>query len=256
MIGVIYITYADIQKRIRRRKIRFRIFMFIIVLSTIGIYMFTYPIIKVKSIEVSGNNIVPTDKIIALSEINKGDNMLKLNMRRIRENIYTNPYVEVCKVKRSVLGYVYITISERMNAGIAPYNGKYVTFDKKGVIIEILDKLDGINLPLISGLNIKSAMPGKLMEVSDQRQLEAVKIIFDGITTSDLSDIISGVDITNLLSIILKTNHGFNIEIGTVDNIDKKLMISKEIIEKDILKRELKGTLDVSFEGNPVFRLQ
>ena len=118
MIGVIYITYADIQKRIRRRKIRFRIFMFIIVLSTIGIYMFTYPIIKVKSIEVSGNNIVPTDKIIALSEINKGDNMLKLNMRRIRENIYTNPYVEVCKVKRSVLGYVYITISERMNVKI------------------------------------------------------------------------------------------------------------------------------------------
>ncbi|HBM74366.1 MAG TPA: hypothetical protein DD429_02280 [Clostridiaceae bacterium] len=230
--------------------------MFIIVLSTIGIYMFTYPIIKVKNIEVSGNNIVPTDKIIALSEINKGDNMLKLNMRRIRENIYTNPYVEVCKVKRSVLGYVYITINERMNAGIAPYNGKYITFDKKGVIIEILDKSDSVNLPLISGLNIKSAMPGKLMEVSDQRQLEAVKIIFDGITTSDLSDIISGVDITNLLSILLKTNHGFNIEIGTIDNIDKKLMISKEIIEKDILKRELKGTLDVSFEGNPVFRLQ
>lgn len=253
---MIYITYADIQKRIRRRKIRFRIFMFIIVLSTIGIYMFTYPIIKVKNIEVSGNNIVPTDKIIALSEINKGDNMLKLNMRRIRENIYTNPYVEVCKVKRSVLGYVYITINERMNAGIAPYNGKYITFDKKGVIIEILDKSDSVNLPLISGLNIKSAMPGKLMEVPDQRQLEAVKIIFDGITTSDLSDIISGVDITNLLSILLKTNHGFNIEIGTIDNIDKKLMISKEIIEKDILKRELKGTLDVSFEGNPVFRLQ
>ncbi len=253
---MIYITYADIQKRIRRRKIRFRIFMFIIVLSTIGIYMFTYPIIKVKNIEVSGNNIVPTDKIIALSEINKGDNMLKLNMRRIRENIYTNPYVEVCKVKRSVLGYVYITINERMNAGIAPYNGKYITFDKKGVIIEILDKSNSVNLPLISGLNIKSAMPGKLMEVSDQRQLEAVKIIFDGITTSDLSDIISGVDITNLLSILLKTNHGFNIEIGTIDNIDKKLMISKEIIEKDILKRELKGTLDVSFEGNPVFRLQ
>lgn len=256
MIGVIFITYEDIQKRIRRRKIRFRIFLFIIVLSTVGVYLFTNPVIKVRDIIVSGNNTVSSEKIIELTEINKGDNMLKLNMRRIKDNVFTNPYIEACKIKMSVLGNVYIMVSERKNAMVTPYQDKYITFDKKGVVIEVLDELSGVNLPLIRGLNIKSAVPGKQMEVADERELNAVKIIFDNITSSNLSDIINEVDISNLLSIVLKTNHGFNIKIGTVDNIERKLFISKEIIDKDIMKRDLKGTLDVSFDGNPVFSLE
>lgn len=247
-------SYEDIQKRIRRRKFRFRIILTMIIISGALIYLFTNPVIKVKNIIVKGNDIVPAEKIIELSDINIGENLLLMNMRKIRENIFTNPYIETCGVKRSLFGYVYITVGERKNAGYTQYNGKYITFDKNVVAIEILDKLEGINLPQISGMDIKKASPGKPIEVSDDRQINVIKIVFNSVTSNNLSDIINEVDIKNLISITVKTKYGINIKLGTVDNIDEKLSASKEIIEKDILKRDLKGTLDISFEGNPIFR--
>lgn len=253
---MIDITYAEIQKRIRRRKIRFRIFLIIIVISIALLYLFTHPVIKVVKITVSGNNCVSKDKIIELSQIKIGDNLLDLNTRKIKQNIYSNPYIEECKVKRSIFGEVFILVNERQNAGVTLYNNKYITFDKNGVVIEILNDKEGINLPFISGLMIKNAQIGKTMDVEDYRQLEAIKIIFDTVKDVNFSDIINEVDVKNLLSIIIKTSYDINIKIGTIDNLDKKLSVAKGIIEQDLKKRELKGTLDVSFNGNPVFRIQ
>lgn len=254
MIGVVNIAYTDIQKRIKKRKKRFRVFLILLILSVLIIYVLTTPVFKVNEIIVSGNNIVPAEKIITLSGINKGDNLLKLNMGMITDNILTNPYIEACDVKRSFFGSVYISVGERENAGITRYKDKYLAMDKNGAVIEILDSTDGLNLPLISGLNIKNAVPGKVIELSDSRQLNVIKIVFDSITSCDLSDIINEVDISNLISILVKTKLDIIIKIGSVDKINDKLKIAKAIIEQDLSKKGLKGNLDLSFDGNPIFK--
>ena len=254
MIGVIRISYESIQRRIRRRKLRFRIIVITMLICGAFVYLLANPVIQVKNIFVYGNNNVPADKLISMSEVNLGDNLLRLNVRRMKENIYADPHIETCKIRLLPLGNVYITVAERENAGYTVFENRYITFDKNAVAIESLDKHDEINLPLISGINIKNVTLGKVLEVADDRQIEVIKIVFDSITRNGLSDIINEVDIKNLVSIIIKTKPGVNIKLGTVENIDKKLATAKEIMEKDIIKKDLKGTLDISFNGNPVFR--
>lgn len=254
MIGVIGITYSDIQKRIKKRRRRFKIFLFMIILSLLALFILTTPVFKVNDIIVNGNNIVPTDKIISLSGVSQGDNILRLNMGQITENVLANPYVESCSINLSLLGSVYINVTERENSGIAPFQDKYVTIDKNGAVIEVLDGMEGLNLPLISGLNIKSAVPGRTIELVDSRQLDTVKAIFDGLTESGLSDAVNEADIGNMISIVLKTKYDVIIKLGTIDNIENKLITAKAIIEQDISKKGMKGTLDMSFNGNPVFR--
>lgn len=254
MIGVVSIVYSDLQKRIKRRKIRFKLFLFLIIFSLLIILLFTTPIFKVKGVVVSGNKIVAENRIIELSEIKSGDNLLKLDTDRVCESILTNPYIEEVKVKRSFLGIVYLEVTERNGTGIAAFDSKFVTIDKNGVVIEILDSRDDLNLPIIVGLNIKDAIPGKAVNLMNERQLNALKIIFNSITTSDLFGIINEVDISNLLSIMIKTNYGVNIKIGSTENVDSKLALSYAIIEQDIKKKGLRGTLDLSFDGNPIFR--
>lgn len=253
-MGGINISYLDIQKRIKRRRIRFEIFLFLIILSTLIIILFTTPVFKVKAINVNGNNIVSKDIIIELSEIKMDDNLLKLNTQRIMDNVLVNPYIEAVEVKRSIFGDVYLIIKERNGTGIAVFENKYITIDKNGVVIEILDKKDSVNLPLIHGLDIKNVVPGKAVDLLNLRQLNDMKIILNSITSSDLFGIINEVDMSNLLSITIKTEFDINIKIGSTENIDNKLLISKAIMEKDIMKKGLKGTLDLSFNGNPVFR--
>jgi len=251
---VIIIKDQDIQKRIRRKKRRFKIFFLLIITSIIVIFIFRTPVFKVRNIVVKGNNIVEEQILKELSGINIGDNLLKINIRNVSENILTCPYIEDIKVKRSLFGTIQIIVNERQSAGIIEYENKYVTIDKKGVVIEVVDSREGISLPLVQGLNIKEAKPGKILELQEQRKIEAFNVIINNISTIGLFDIINEVDINNILSIIIRTNNGINIKLGSTENIEYKLKVSKAIMENDVQKKGLKGTIDVSFNGNPVFK--
>lgn len=247
-------AYADIQKRIRKRKIRFRIIFTILILSVILVFLFSTPVFKVKKIVVEGNNIVSSQKITELSDIKIGDNLLRLNTRKINANIKTNTYISASKIIRSITGSVCIKVEEREAAGIAKYKNDYVTLDKKGVIIEVLDKKDGVHLPLISGLDITDAVPGKTAQIGDTRKLDTMEIIFDTASSIKMFDIINEVELENLLSITIKTQYGIDLKIGDISDITEKLGRCKAIMDNDLLKKKLKGTIDVSFKGNPVFR--
>lgn len=254
MTGVIAIAYEDIQKRIKKRKIRFRIFIGIIVLSILSVLVFKYPIFKVRNIIVEGNSIVPKEKIVELSSIKIGDNILTINKKEDNKKIEVNSYIETSNIRRTVAGNVYIEIKERESVGLVEYEKSFVSIDKNGVVIEILDKKDGYNLPIIKGLDIVSINVGQVIELSTPRKINTIKIIFDNVNKHEISDIINEIDIKNLISIEIKTKHGINFFIGDIENIDSKLNKCKIIMEQDLLKRELKGTIDVSFKGNPVFR--
>lgn len=247
-------TYADIQKRIRKRKIRFRIIFTVLIISVALVFLFSTPVFKVKKIIVEGNNIVSSQKIIELSDIKIGDNLLKLNTTKIDADIKTNPYIAASKIEGSITGNVYIKIEERQAAGIAKYENGYVTMDEKGVIIGMLDKKDDVHLPLIAGLDIRNAVPGKTAQIEDSRKLDAMEIIFDAASKAKISDIINEVEIENLLSITIKTRYSIDLKIGDTDDITEKLMSCKAIMDQDLLKKNAKGTIDVSFKGNPVFR--
>lgn len=253
MNGVVGIDSSNIKKRIRKRKRRLKFFLFLIMISLLAIFLLTVPVFKVNEIVVSGNNLVSTERIAILTGVKSGDNLLKLNMGRIEENVLTNPYIETCKATRSLFGKLYIAVSERQSAGLTFFGDKYVTIDKNGVIIDIADSIDELDLPLISGLKIKNAVPGKPIELTDYRQLDTLKEIFGVITSTDFSGIINEVDISSLVSIKLKTKYDVTIKVGSIDNIKDKLVVAKTIIEQDINVKGLKGTLDVSFNGNPVF---
>lgn len=246
-------AYAEIQKRIRRRRIRFRIYIALILISIAVIYLVRTPVLKVKKIILTGNNVISSEKYISLSGINIGDNMLTLNIGKINGNIKTNPYVESSKIRRTLTGNLYINIRERKVAGIVNYDNRYVTMDKKGVIIETLDTNKGIKVPLITGLDIKNAVSGKTVELYDGRKLSTLEILFDNISSHGISDIINEIDLKSLLSIVVKTKYGVNLKLGSIDDIGEKIEYCKAIIEQDVKQKGLKGSIDVSFKGNPVF---
>jgi cell division protein FtsQ len=251
---VVYIAYSDVQRRIKRRKIRFRLIMFIITISAIVVFLFSTPVLKVKKINVSGNNVISAETIVELSGIKTGDNLLKLNIGEINNSIMVNPYIKKSSVRRSLSGNVYIKVEERQNAAILAYGQKFSAVDSYGVVTQIYESREGLNLPIIEGVSVKNAIPGKIIELDDTGKLNSFKIVLKSITNCNFFDIINGVDISNILSIVVKTRYEINIKLGSVESIDRKLEISKAIMDNDVRKKGLKGTIDISFNGNPVFR--
>mgnify|MGYP002407356591 CR=1 FL=1 len=254
LTGVIFITYTDIQKRIRKRKLRFKIILIIMLISAAVVFLFEKPVLKVADISVSGNNTIEAKRIVDLSGIKIGDNLLRMNTYAIKKNILGNSYISDCKIKRNLLGSVRIMVEERKSVCIVKFENKYLILDRNGVVMDIIDRNNNIKLPMLTGLGIKSIEKNKVIDINDERQLDTLKIIFDSITRYNLSGIINEVDIKNLLSIYIKTNYNVDVLIGTTENIDNKLYQARTIIEKDLKGKGLKGTLDVSFDGNPVFK--
>jgi cell division protein FtsQ len=97
----------------------------------------------VRNIITKGNNIVPAERLIELSNTKVGDNLLRLNISRINASIRTNSYIEESKIKRTLSGNIYIIVNERKAVGISNFGDKFVTMDKKGAIIEVLDSREG-----------------------------------------------------------------------------------------------------------------
>lgn len=250
---VIKISYEDIQRRIKLRKIKFKIFLILFVISSVLLLILEFDIIKVNNIYINGNSIVQADTILDLSQIKQGDNLLKINWDKVNMKICKNPYIESCIIKKSIYGNVYINIIEKKSVAMAFINEKYIAFDKDICIIDYFEDRKYINVPLFKGLAIEKENIGEQIIFKDNRQKDVIKKIINNISICDLSDIIDEVDISNLLSITLKTKYEVLIKIGTIENLNNKLVVSKKIIEQDLLKRQLKGVLDVSYNSNPIF---
>jgi anionic cell wall polymer biosynthesis LytR-Cps2A-Psr (LCP) family protein len=66
-------------------------------------------------------------------------------------------------------------------------------------------------------------------------------------------NLVSEIDISDLSDIKLKIKEGIKANLGSADNLDYKISFAKSIVE-DVKKQNVKGTIEMSYDGNPVFK--
>ena len=144
----------DKQERIkqkRKRKIkRFLKWTSLICIIAGGTtFALVSPIFNIQEIEVIGNNIVTSETIESISEINKEQNIFKFFNKKVVENVKKNPYIETAKVKRKLPNKVQIQVEERERTFNIEFMNGYAYINNQGYILEISqEKLD---LPVIQG---------------------------------------------------------------------------------------------------------
>lgn len=126
------------RKKSKKKKVNKKIigcFSIIVLIATIIILALTAPIFNITEITVQGNNKIPTNTIISLSELKKGENIFKFN-NSVEKKIKENNYVENVKVQRKLPGKVIISIEERNIKYQVNLINSYVYIDKNGYILE------------------------------------------------------------------------------------------------------------------------
>jgi cell division septal protein FtsQ len=105
---------------------------------------------RLKNIEVSNAKRLNREEILALVGVEAGQDLSRMNLKRMGEQLALNPWVENVRIHRYFPDRLSITITEREPLAIV--NMGYIYYlDKKGTVFKVLSQGDKLDYPVVTG---------------------------------------------------------------------------------------------------------
>ena len=225
------ITYCK-QKRKRKIKRFLKWTSLICIIAGGTTFALVSPIFNIQEIEVIGNNIVTSETIESISEINKEQNIFKFFNKKVVENVKKNPYIETAKVKRKLPNKVQIQVEERERTFNIEFMNGYAYINNQGYILEISqEKLD---LPVIQGAKTpeEKIVPGNRLEKEDLEKLETAITITKIWKNNEIEQKITSIDITDRLEYTMYIEEEKQkIYLGNDTNLNNKILWVQAIMK-------------------------
>lgn len=141
--------------------------------------LFTSDYFRITTVRVENNMRLGTEEVIALSEIGRGVNIFTLDLEAIGRKVCENPWIAEARVERVFPHEVVIRIGERQVKAVINLGYLYYV-DGAGVVFKILEPLDKLDFPVLTGIDRKFIL---------DKPVEVRKILIDAV---GLLDNISG----------------------------------------------------------------
>lgn len=244
-------------KRMRRRKRMMSVYTFIVmvIVVTIGVTMcFTF-LFNVDRIVVSGESEDYTSlQIVEASEVNAGDNMLRLDAKKASQKILDKlTYVETAEVGRDFPSTLRITVTRCIPGYNVRYDGGVLLVSRKGKILsdgEVYTDIEKI--PIISGYMPSEKTVGKALASENPNKDEAFAQ-FVSRFENDGSSQISSVDLSNEYDIVVTYRNGMIFRMGNWSDVNYKLDLAETVMKDESIKGK-KGFLSMIGKNQCSFR--
>lgn len=234
---------ADRQEKIRfgkgKRMLIIGSFLAAVLVIVLGGYYYIMTHYKVTTVYVEGNIHYTNEEIIDMVMGGKyGDNSLILSMKYRDQGIENIPFIETMDVTIESNDTIRITVYEKALAGYVSYLGRYVYFDKDGIVVETSEE-ETRGIPQVTGLTfdhviLYEPLPVEKPEIFDEilnitQQLSKYSLVVDKIYFD------KDYQVTLLFGDV-------KIALGSNTDIDEKIMKLQYILPDLEGKR---GTLDM-----------
>ena len=107
---------------------------------------------RLKNIEVTSAKRLTQEDILALSGVEAGQDLARMNLRRMGEQLVQNPWVETVRIHRYFPDRLSISISEREPLAIVNMGFIYY-LDRKGTVFKVLNQGDRLDYPVVTGFS-------------------------------------------------------------------------------------------------------
>lgn len=252
------VTYLDNYRKKKRRKGRkFKIPTSIIyfLLVAVALYFFIHsPFFSIKNIKVEGNELLETEKILSLSQVKRGQNLLKIDIKEIGEKISLHPFIKEVEVKRKIPSTLEIKVVEWKPVGFLVCSDGFIQVSEEGHFLALVNDIGSYSFPVISGINLEN-LPGPGQIIENTSLIMALKIIKD--SDQELLKNIVEINISNKKYILAYTSEGIEIKLGSFENIGERLSELNDIIY-DLKAGKIDGEnieyIDLRFNGPPLIK--
>lgn len=211
-----------------------------IVLLVACIFLLLLSRYTVKTITVEGNTHYTNDEIVSMVMKNKLDrNSLFLSLKYRKKGIEGIPFIEKMSVNIVAPDTIKIIVYEKAVAGYIEYLGKYMYFDKDGIVVETSDvKTEGI--PQITGLKFEYVILHERLPIDNEEIFQLILDITQLLTKYEIKADKIYFDKNNQMTLYFEN---IRVRLGDISNIDDKIIRLKSILpelegEKGILRMD------------------
>ena len=168
-----------------------------------------------------------------------GNNSWYLSMKYRKKGLVGIPFIEKMSVDIMSPDTIKITVYEKAVAGYIEYLGKYMYFDKDGIIVETSDvKTAGI--PQVTGLQFDYVVLHERLPIENDTMFQSILDITQLLTKYEISIDKIYFDQNNQMTLYFEN---IRVRLGDISNIDDKIMRLKAILpelegQKGILRME------------------
>lgn len=185
---------------------------------------------KITDITVEGQSKYSAAEIIKASGIEKDTSVFFVSGSSAQIAIKNAlPYIDSVKVVRKLPGTVSIQVTESTAAAYVTFGGSRYIIDESG---RVLEKSNSAGTAEIRGVTVKQPEVGKTLELADSDTVrrDALTGVLKALSDSGKLEKTKWIDLTNLSSITFNF-YGYNVNIGTSDNVAHKLGILDSFLQ-------------------------
>jgi hypothetical protein len=224
-------------------------------------YVYTNPSLAVRHVEISTDGIIPTDRIATWANVKTNENLLRLDLSKIKRDLELMPLVESASVERVLPGKLVVLVHEREPIArvhvFAPRPGdgllerSLIYLDQQGVVIpefvrEINTKAfeDATKfLPVLTGVGTTSFRPGH--QVASAQILAALKWIkaFEQSEMAGRVDV-REIDVSSTTAFLVTTEQGNEISFAYA-NFEAQLTRWHRIYDLGRSNNQMLASLDL-----------
>jgi len=114
-------------------------------------FLTQYDYFNARELVVSGGSRLGFDEILRQANIQRGVNILSLNLTRTRKSLLAHPWIEEADVTRKLPNEIHIQIKEQQAMAVLDLGRKFI-INADGIVFKEWGPADPESLPVISGL--------------------------------------------------------------------------------------------------------
>ncbi len=188
--------------------------------------------LKVARVEVEGATRYTGEEIIETSEIKVGDNLFGINKFAVKEKILSDyPYIEDIRITRRLPDTFLFAVTERIPCGYIEANDCKWLIDSKGFLLERLEKeMEAQGALIVSDEELMAPVAGGEINWQTAEKKNALITMLSALKDKNMLEKTNKADVSALYALQFVFDGRFTVNIGSIENIEKKLNMLEAVI--------------------------
>jgi cell division protein FtsQ len=192
----------------------------------------TIPYFGIQETVVRGCNELTEKDILTLADVKPSYNLMAINEKAISKRVRQNPWVKNVYIGRELPGRLVIVVRERKAIAVVKKGDELLLLDIEGVAFKKRDKIDDVDLPILTGFYKDGVMDKALL----QKSLVLLQHLEKTTEFPNISAV-SEVHGDNMFGFSIYTNTGLCLQVGfdCYENKFKRLVpVLADLERKDV----------------------
>lgn len=227
-----------VDKKLRRKKRRILFIILLLIVVLFFLIAFKTTLFIISNIEVKGNMKITKDQIIKAIGNPKGENIFRVSLNNMTENLNKHPYIKESVIKRRIPNKLFINVNEREEKVVLSTANYNTYLDEEGFVLRIEPNVDNEKLPIIKGISINNPILGEKITGDQNSHIDEMLDLIDISIKLKLLNEIVKLDFSNVKDVTIILNNGINVAFGPLNNVKYKLNYIDKIL-KDIEQKNI-----------------